>query len=333
MAMTLRVLVTGAGGFIGRVLVARLLAEGLNGRRIDRLVAVDVAVDGLADDARVQAVAGSIAEAGVLERALAQPVEAVFHLASVPGGAAEQAPDLARRVNLDATVRLLELLRAQAEATQVVARLVFASTVAVYGETLPAIVDEDTRCAPAMSYGAQKLAAEILIADAARRGWARACSLRLPGVVARPGDGAGLVSAFMSQLFWKLARGEPIVLPVSADGTAWWISVAACVDNLVHAAAIDTAALGPARVAQMPALHLSMRDVVEALVRAHGEDRRALVVYAQQDMVQRLFGSYPPLFTPRAEALGFCHDGDADALVRRATVRFSKGVKAPARRG
>jgi len=265
-------------------------------------------------------VSGSIADAGVLEQALAEPVEAVFHLASVPGGAAEKAPDTARRVNLDATVRLLELLRAQAESTHCVARVVFASTVAVYGEVLPDTVDEDTRCAPAMSYGAHKLAAEILIADAARRAWVEACSLRLPGVVARPGDGAGLVSAFMSQLFWKLSRGEPIVLPVSADGTAWWISVAACVDNLVHAAGIHTAALGPARVVQMPALHLAMRDVVDALARAHGEDRRTMVGYVPQEMVQRLFGSCPPLLTPHAEALGFRHDGDADALVRRVRV-------------
>jgi D-erythronate 2-dehydrogenase len=318
--MALRVLVTGAGGFVGRVLVGRLLAEGLNGRRVDHLVAADVAVDGLTDDPRVRAVRGSIAEAGVLEQAVAEPVEAVFHLASMPGGAAEQAPDAARRVNLDATARLLELLRAQAEATLGVARLVFASTVAVYGEALPDAVDEDTRCAPSLSYGAHKLAAEILIADAARRGWVQACSLRLPGVVARPGDGAGLISAFMSQLFWKLGKGEPIVLPVSADGTAWWISVAACVDNLVHAAGIDSAALGPACVVQMPALHLSMRDIVDALVRAHGEDRRGLVGYAPQERVQRLFASYPPLHTPRAEALGFRHDGDADALARRATV-------------
>jgi D-erythronate 2-dehydrogenase len=152
-----------------------------------------------------------------------------------------------------------------------------------------------------------------------RRGWVDACSLRLPGVVARPGDGAGLISAFMSQLFWKLAAGEPIVLPVSPGGTAWWISVGACVDNLLQAAAIDTARLDERRVVQMPALHVSIGAVVRALAHRHGETRGALVRYEPQDKVQRLFASYPPLHTPQAEALGFCHDCNVDSLVRRAT--------------
>lgn len=310
-----RVLVTGAGGFVGRVLVQRLLRDGLGGLPVGRVVVADLHLGGLPDDPRVHTVQGSIADAGLLQRALAEPVDTVFHLASVPGGAAERDPDLGRRVNLDATLNLLDLLRAQGSAP----RLVFASTVAVYGEVLPERVDEDTPCAPAMSYGAHKLASEILIADAARRGWVHGCSLRLPGVVARPGDGAGLISAFMSQLFWKLKAGEPIVLPVTADGTAWWISVGACVDNLLHAVGIGTQALDARRVVQMPALRLAMVDVVEALARAHGADRRALVRYEPQAMVQRLFASYPPLHTPRADALGFRHDGSVDTLARRAT--------------
>ena len=311
----MRVLVTGAGGFIGRVLVARLLEAGLAGRRVDELVAADLALHDLPEDARLRRVPGSIADAGPLERALAEPVDAVFHLASVPGGAAEAAPDVARRVNLDATVQLLSLLREQGGRP----RFVFASTIAVYGEPLPALVDEHTPARPALSYGAHKLAAEVLVADAARRGWVEACSLRLPAVVARPGDGAGLISAFMSQLFWKVAAGETIVLPVRADGTAWWISAGACVDNLLHAAVIDTQRLDPRRVVQMPALHLSIGAVVDALARRHGEWRRALVCHEPQEEVQRLFASFPPLDTRRAEALGFRDDGSADALVLRAT--------------
>lgn len=315
MSAAAKVLVTGAGGFVGRVLVQRLLRDGLGGRPVDRIVVVDLSLHGLPDDPRLRAVEGSIAEPGLLERALAEPVQAVFHLASVPGGAAEKNPDLGRRVNLDATLKLLDLLRAQGTAP----RLVFASTIAVYGESLPVVVDEQTPAAPALSYGAHKLASELLIADAARRGWVQACSLRLPGVVARPGDGAGLISAFMSQLFWKLRAGEPIVLPVSADGTAWWISVGACVDNLLHAACIDTERLGARRMVQMPALHLAMVDVVAALARACGADRSALVRFEPQAAVQRLFASFPPLRTPGAETLGFRHDGSVDALVRRAT--------------
>jgi nucleoside-diphosphate-sugar epimerase len=311
-----RVLVTGAGGFIGQALVRRLLSHGLQGRPVDELVALDLALAGLPADARLRAVAGSVADAPVLQQALARPVDAVFHLASVPGGAAEQQPELGQRVNLEATLQLLAALRAQGNAP----RLVFASTVAVYGDPLPALVDEHTLPAPVMSYGAHKLASEVLMADATRRGAVQGVALRLPGVVARPGDGAGLVSAFMSRLFWCLQAGQPITLPVTAEGTAWWISVGACVDNLLRAAGLAAGAAGPRAVLQMPALRLSIQQVIDALARAHGEDRRALVRHAPQDRVQRLFASYPPLHTPLAERLGLAHDGSADALVRRAVA-------------
>lgn len=316
----MRVLVTGAGGFVGRALVRRLLADGVAAGRVDTLVALDLAQDpapeGLPPDPRLRWVTGSLVSPQVLDQALAEPVDQVFHLASMPGGAAEASPDLGRQVNLDATVQILTRLREQG--TQ--PRFVFASTVAVYGQPWPDVVDEHTPPCPGLSYGAHKLAAEVLIADADRRGWVQACSLRLPGVVARPGEGTGLMSAFMSQLFWRVAAGLPIVLPVDRDGASWWISVDACVDNLLHAAAIDTHRLDPRRVVQMPAQHLRIGEVVDALVRVHGESRRALVSHEPDERVQRLFASYPPLFTPQAHALGFVHDGTVDELVRRAVA-------------
>lgn len=312
--MTLHVVVTGAAGFVGQVLVKRLLREGLAGQTLGRLSLMDIAFDAPHPDTHVAQIAGSIADAAVRAQAYALPVDAVFHLASVPGGAAERSYDLGRSINLDATLGLLEDLRGQANPP----RFIFASTVAVYGEKLPPVVDENTLPAPALSYGVHKLAGEYLVADASRRGWVQGCSLRLPGVVARPGSGAGLMSAFMSQLFWKLAALEPITVPVSPSGMAWWISAQACATNLIHAATLDATSLNAQRSCQMPALHLSMTQVVDALSNKFGAERKNLVTWAPEPLIERLFAQYPPLHTPFAESLGFRHDGDVAALVAQA---------------
>lgn len=310
----IRVLVTGADGFIGRVLVQRLLAQGLDGRTVDQIVAADLRSDDAAGDARVVQRAGDLCDPTHLDALCAQPLDAVFHLASLPGGAAEADYERGRRVNLDATIALLERLRGQS----VPARFIYASSVAVYGDPLPERIDEATLPAPALSYGAHKLACEVLVADASRRRWVEGCSLRLPGVVARPGEGAGLMSAFMSQVFWRLAAGEPVTLPVSPEGVAWWISVSACVDNLLRAACVDPQRLHPRRSYPMPVLRLTMADVVAALCARFGRDSGQLVRYAPEPLVERLFARYPPLDTAQAEALGFRHDGSVEALIRHA---------------
>ena len=277
---------------------------------------MDLGFETQARDEREQHVSGSIADPAVRAKAFAQPVDVVFHLASVPGGAAEKNYELGRSINLDATLGLLEDLRLQAKPP----RFVFASSVAVYGENLPALVDENTLPAPALTYGAHKLASEYIVADATRKGWVQGCSLRLPGVVARPGSGAGLMSAFMSQLFWKLAAGEPITVPVSPKGIAWWISADACVHNLLYAATLDATALNAQRCYQMPALHLTVAQVVNALADRFGADRLALVTYAPDPLIERLFAQYPPLHTPAAQRLGFAHDGTVARLVERAML-------------
>jgi D-erythronate 2-dehydrogenase len=308
------VVVTGAQGFVGRALVKRLLGEGLGGRKVSKLTLLDIAFDSEHADSRVTQLAGSIASAEVRAQAYASPVDAVFHLASIPGGAAERDYALGRSINLDATLGLLEDLRSQPRAP----RFVFASTVAVYGEKLPEVVDEQTLPAPALSYGAHKLMGESLVADATRLGWVQGCSLRLPGVVARPGDGAGLMSAFMSQLFWKLAANEPLTVPVSPEGVAWWISVGACVDNLLLAATVDPERFNARRSYQMPVLRLTIAEVVDALAARFGESRKTLVTYAPEPLIERLFATYPPLLTPQAEQLGLRHDGSVDQLIARA---------------
>jgi nucleoside-diphosphate-sugar epimerase len=309
----MRVMITGAAGFLGRLLVQRLLDKGqLRGQPLEALVLLDRQLEGFPSDPRLRLLLGSITEPTLLRRALADGVDVVFHLVSVPGGAAEEHYALGRQVNLLATLELLDQLRNVARPPV----LVYASSVAVYGEQLPARMDEQWMPRPALSYGAHKVMVETQLNDLARRGEVDGRALRLPGIVARPREPNGLRSAFMSDLMHALAAGENYCCPVSPKATAWWMSARCCVDNLLHAAELQNP--GPQRVWQLPVLHLAMDQVVEALAEAFGDDRRALVSYQPNADLEALFGRYPPLRTPQSRALGFHHDGSAQTLVRNA---------------
>ncbi|WP_236860470.1 NAD-dependent epimerase/dehydratase family protein [Burkholderia multivorans] len=195
-------------------------------------------------------------------------------------------------------------------------KFVFASSIAVYGDAFPHEMDEATPARPATSYGAQKLIGEILVSDATRRGELNGCSLRLPGVVARPAGPSGLVSAFMSNLFWALRDGTPITLPVSETAQAWWISRTRCVENLLHAGGAEFASASRDAFV-MPVLRLSIGELLNALGERFGRERLDLVRFEPQPRVQALFGSYPVLRTPIAEAAGFRNDGSVQDLLAR----------------
>ena len=176
----------------------------------------------------------------------------MFHLASVPGGAAESSFELGLRVNLEATVELLEALRN----TTSVPRYVFASTIGVYGVPMPDVIGEDTIPAPSLSYGAHKLIGEILAADYSRRGHIDGVSLRLPGIVARPPQASGMLSAFLSDMLREVAAGHRFVCPVAKTGVSWWMSRSCVVDNLLHAAELPQSHRAPAHVAAARAARL-----------------------------------------------------------------------------
>jgi nucleoside-diphosphate-sugar epimerase len=306
-----RVVVTGAGGFIGSALTKALLHSAPWASEVECVVAVDLQLPARLQDSRLLPMEGSVADAALITRICELRPDIVIHLASVPGRTAEQNYSLGRRVNLDATADWLEGLGAQGHCP----RFVYASSIAVYGENLPHLVDEETPAVPSLSYGVHKRASELLVADATRRGWVDGCSLRLPGVVARPAQAGGLMSAFMSDVFWALADGRPITLPVTPEGCAWWISVEATVNNLLLASKVALDPLHVSRVYQMPALWLQMQEVVNALVSRFGSDREGLVQFVPDKVIQKLFASYPPLLTPAADALGLRHDGDVARLV------------------
>ncbi|HEY2684830.1 MAG TPA: NAD-dependent epimerase/dehydratase family protein [Steroidobacteraceae bacterium] len=312
----MNVVMTGANGFIGRALTRRLLDESASPLgALARLTLVDLQLpDG--DVRCVRKIAGSIADPTVLARAFDTPVDLVFHLASVPGGMAEQNFDLGRQVNLDATLSLLEIARSRPTSTGKPLIFVFASSIAVLGSPLPPLVDDATPLKPALSYGAHKLIGEVLVEDFSRRGWVDGRSIRLPGIVARPPQRTGQLSAFMSDIIRELAEGRPFACPVAADATTWLMSVPRVVDNFLHAAAMPVPS--GARSWTLPALHASMRQLVQAIEQVYGQQARDKVSFTSNPALEANFGRYPPLHTPAADAAGFKHDGDLKTLVRRA---------------
>lgn len=315
----MRWLVTGANGFVGRALVRRLLSVGLpDGRALTQLAVTDLALDEALADPRLLRLPGDLTQPPTWAEAFASPLDGIFHLASVPGGTAEAQPVLARAVNLDATQALLDHGRAQVERGGGVPRLVFASSIAVYGAALPAAVDDHTPAAPHMVYGAHKLMGEIAVAHASRRGWLDGVSLRLPGILVRPPAPTGQLSAFMSDFIRELAQGRPFECPTSPGATTWASSLPSVVDNLLHAAVVDTARLPPSRSLLLPTLRFSMAELAEAIARVHGVPAPALVRWSPDERIEALFGRLPPLRTDAAERAGFASDGDGDTLVRRA---------------
>jgi len=307
----MHIIVTGAAGYVGAALVDRLLA-------LDTVTRLSLADQGFGAqaaawrrDPRVTLAQGQFGEPAVLDTLLGEPADVVYHLASVPGGLAQREPALGQRVNLHDTLRLFDAVAATGQA----ARLVFASSVAVYGPLAHVdAVDETTAPAPQSSYGAHKLMAEVHLADLSRRGLVDGLSLRMPGIVARPGTSAGHGSAFMSDLIRTLSAGQPYACPVSAAARCWWMSRARCVDNLLHAASLPAQQLPASRVVQLPVLLASVLAVAHEASRGQA----SLVSYWPDARIENTFACMPALHTPSARALGFVDDGDLRQLVNNA---------------
>lgn len=298
------VLISGAGGFVGRALVRALAST-------RPIIATDCAEMDFGGIPGVTVVAGAIDDPALVRQLTAAPVSAIIHLATIPGGAAEANPALAARTNVAAPMALFDALAAHGN----VPRLLFASSIAVFGDPLPAQVDDATQARPMLRYGAHKAMLEEWIATLTRRGAVRGLSLRLPGIVARPLAPSGMKSAFLSNLFHSLKVGVPIKLPVSAEATCWLLSRRALVAQLVTA--LDLASHLESTRLNLPALRVRMSDLVAEIARQTGADA-SLARHLPDPAIEAAFGAQPPLSTPAADALGLTHDGNLAALVANA---------------
>ncbi|MEG3181399.1 NAD-dependent epimerase/dehydratase family protein [Sphingomonas sp. LT1P40] len=290
----MRIAITGAAGFVG-LAVARYVTD--HHPEI-QLVLADRAFD---VQQRFETLAGELTDPAMIGELCRDGIDAVLHLAALPGGAAERDPRASRAIGLDVPLALIEAMHGR--------RLVIAGSIGVFGGQLPAQVDDETMPAPASVYGTHKRMVELAFADAMRRGAIGGMVVRLPGIVARPATAGGFGSAFLSDVFHAARAGTPYRVPVAPDATSWLMSVRTCAANLV------AAALGEARVRDavtFPALRVRIGDLVDELGR-HGDTSG--LTFVEDKAIRAMFGSYPPLATPRADALGFRHDGSLEQLV------------------
>jgi nucleoside-diphosphate-sugar epimerase len=328
----MHVLVTGAAGMLGRKLVESFARDGgPDGHPIDALTLIDVvapqAPAGVAG--RVVSRAVDMATPGEAEAMIEGRPDLVVHLAAIVSGEAEADFDKGYRVNLDATRALFEAIRAGNLAFGYRPRVVFASSIAVFGAPFPERIGDEFVLTPLTSYGTQKAIDELLLSDYSRRGFFDGIGLRLPTICVRPGKPNKAASGFFSSIIREPLIGQEAVLPVSEDVRHWHASPRSAVAFLRHAAAIDLAALGSRRNLTMPGCSATVGDQIAALERIAGRKATALIRREPDPTIARIVSGWPSDFDAgRALALGFRAETSFDAIVR-AHVEDELGGKDP----
>jgi len=314
----MHILITGAAGMIGRKLVERLVNEGaLNGRPIERLTLIDVAAPQRPQKfaGLVETAAADIADPATVRAAMAGRPDVIFHLAAVVSGEAELDFEKGTRINLDGSRALLEAIRTAGGGYR--PRLVFTSSIAVFGAPFPDAIADDFHLTPLTSYGTQKAIVELLIADYTRRGFLDGVGIRLPSIVVRPGRPNKAASGFFSSIIREPLAGQEAVLPVADSVLHWHASPRAAVGFLVHAAGLDAAKLGPRVSLTMPGVCCTVAEQIAALRRIAGDKVASRIRREPDPLVARIVAGWPSRFdAARALALGFRAEASFDDIIR-----------------
>jgi len=296
-----KILVTGAAGMIGRKLVERL--EG------------DLTLHDVVELPGAHSVVSDLSAPGAAQALIAGRPELIFHLAAVVSGEAEADFDKGYRVNLDGTRHLFEAIRRAGGGYR--PRLVFASSIAVFGAPFPEAISDEFLSAPLTSYGTQKAIGELLLADYSRRGIFDGIGIRLPTVCVRPGKPNQAASGFFSGIIREPLNGQPAVLPVPETVRHWFASPRAAVGFLLHAADLDTSKLGARRSLNMPGVSATVGEQIAALRRVAGERAAGLIRREPDETIQRIVAGWPQSFDARrALSLGFRADASFEEIIR-----------------
>jgi D-erythronate 2-dehydrogenase len=311
-----RILILGASGMLGRKLAQCLARDGsLAGAAIEGLTLADVGEPAPTEEAAVaiRTAVADVVDRGAVDALVADRPDVIFHLAAVVSGEAEADFDKGYRVNVDGTRNLLEAIRA----AEYRPRVVFSSSVAVFGPPLPDVIGDDLAPTPATSYGTQKAIGELLLSDHSRRGFVDGIAIRLPTICVRPGAPNRAASGFFSSIVREPLAGVEAVLPVPDSTRHWFASPRAAVAFLVHAAELETQALGSRRSVTMPGVSATVAEQIEALREVGGDEAVRLIRREPDETIARIVGGWPERFdTRRAHELGFRAETSFEEIVR-----------------
>src|SRR4029450_5417327 len=303
---------------VGRKLTERLLRDGrLGNHEITRMTLQDVVAPTKPTNASIpiQVVASDFADPGAAAPLIAERPDVIFHLAAIVSGEAEAEFDKGYRINLDGTRYLIDAIRAVGGGYK--PRLVFTSSIAVFGAPFPEKIGDEFFHTPLTSYGTQKSICELLINDYTRKGLLDGLSIRLPTICVRPGKPNKAASGFFSNIMREPLAGEPAVLPVSESVRHWHASPRAAVGFLIHAASLDTGKVGPRRALTMPGVSVTVGGQIAALQRVAGEKVAARIRRGPDAFIEGVVAGWPRNFAPqRALALGFKADASFEDIIR-----------------
>jgi nucleoside-diphosphate-sugar epimerase len=314
----MHVLVTGAAGMIGRKLAARLASDGgLGGQPIERLTLTDILApqppDGFAG--HVETIAADLPAPGIAESLVTARPDVIFHLAGVVSGEAELDLEKGYRVNLDGTRALLEAVRRTDDGYQ--PKVIFTSSMAVYGAPFPDVIPDEFHLTPLTSYGAQKVMCEQLLADYTRKGILQGVGIRLPSIVVRPGMPNRAASGFFSGIIREPLAGQEAVLPVADTVLHTHASPRSAVGFLIHAAGLPREQIEPRINLTMPGVCCTVAEQIEALRRVAGERVAARIRREPDALIVRIVAGWPHRFeAKRARALGFSVESSFDEIIR-----------------
>ena len=312
----MRITITGAAGMVGRKLSARIAADGtVAGKPVTQMTLTDIVEPQAPDGAAfpVTCFASDFAAPETAHKLVDTRPDVLFHLASIVSGEAEADFDKGYRINLDGTRALYDAIRAAG----ISPRLVFTSSIAVFGAPFPDAIPDEFHATPLTSYGTQKLVCEALLSDYTRRGIFDGVAIRLPTICVRPGKPNKAASGFFSGIIREPLAGQQAILPVPRDVVHTHASPRSAVGFLLHAAALDGEAIGPRRAITMPGVGVTVQEQIEALARIAGNDAVKLIREEHDETISRIVAGWPTRFyaaTP--PALGFAAESSFDEIVR-----------------